>query len=176
MGVLEALLARRSVRAYSGETVPAEKLNQVLAAGLASASGRGRQPWELLLVTDKAQLEHLSHARVAGAGMLAGAEAAIVVLGNEHVSDTWIEDCSIAMANMHLAASDLGLGSCWIQGRMREAAEGVSTESYVFDALNVPADQGLRLEAMLSLGMPVAAPQGRELQDLPWEKVHDEEF
>ena len=83
MGVLEALLARRSVRAYSGETVPAEKLNQVLAAGLASASGRGRQPWELLLVTDKAQLEHLSHARVAGAGMLAGAEAAIVVLGNE---------------------------------------------------------------------------------------------
>lgn len=174
MSVLEALRMRRSVRKYTGEPIADELLDKVLEAGLLSASGRKRRPWEFVVVRNKEMLAHLAECRAAGAGMLAGADAAIVVLGQDEVADTWIEDCSIVMANMHLAADSLGLGSCWIQGRMREAADGRLTEEYVLDALKVP--QGYRLEAILSLGMPAehAAPATDE--DLLWEKVHREVF
>ena len=48
--------------------------------------------------------------------MLAGADSAVVVIADPEKTDVWTEDCSIAMAYMHLAADSLGLGSCWIQG------------------------------------------------------------
>ena len=40
--------------------------------------------------------------------MLEGADAAIVVIADPDKTDVWVEDASIAMANMHLAADALG--------------------------------------------------------------------
>lgn len=65
--------------------------------------------------------------------MLKEAQCAIVVIGDETEQDVWIEDCSVAMANMHLMASSLGIGSCWVQGRLRNADEK-TTEEYVRNA------------------------------------------
>ena len=81
--------------------------------------------------------------------MLAGAGAAVVVVADEERTDVWIEDCSIVMANMHLMADSLGVGSCWIQGRLREASDGRTTEEYLRQLLGIP--ENYRLEAMLSL-------------------------
>ena len=90
---------------YSGEPVPQELLDRIVRAGLVSASGRRRRPWELVVVRDRGTLDKLAECRDSGSAMLAGADAAIVVLGNPEVADTWVEDCSIVMANMHLEAS-----------------------------------------------------------------------
>ena len=76
------------------------------------------------------------------------------------------------MASMHLMASSLGIGSCWIQGRNREAADGSSSEEYLRELLHFP--QRLRLEAILSLGMPAATPAPHSLEELKTEKVHEE--
>jgi len=171
--VLEALRVRRSVRNYTGEHIADDVLDQVLEAGLVSASGRGLRPWEFVVVRERATLDALATSRAHGAGMLTGADAAILVFGRAEV-DTWIEDCCIAMANMHLAADALGLGSCWIQGRMREAADGRLTSDVVRELLAVPA--GYELEAILSLGMPVEHPAPRELGDDLRAKVHRERF
>ena len=54
---------------------------------------------------------------------LKNAPLAIVVCGDPAKCDVWIEDCSIASILLHLAATDLGLGSCWIQLRLREFDE-----------------------------------------------------
>ena len=69
----------------------------------------------------------------------AGADAAIVVVADPTLADTWVEDCSIVMANMHLEAAASGVGSCWIQGRLRQAADGRSTHEFVANLLKVPA-------------------------------------
>ena len=45
-------------------------------------------------------------------------------------SDVWIDDCAITMANMHLMADSIGLGSCYINARMRKAVEGRYRELY----------------------------------------------
>lgn len=112
--------------------------------------------------------------RDAGAAMLTEANAAIIVLGNPDVADTWIEDCSIVMANMHLEASASGVASCWIQGRMRYSSDGRSTQDFVADLLDIP--EPWKLEAMLSLGMPKVPFEPREFDDKLLTKVHQESF
>ena len=115
MKLLEMMQNRRSVRTYTGEPISEEQLTAILQAGLLSASGKAIYPWELITVQNKETLKQMSECRGASSKMLAGAEAAIVVVANEDLSDVWIEDCSIVMTNMHLMADSLGLGSCWLQ-------------------------------------------------------------
>lgn len=169
--MLETFLNRRSIRSYTGEAVPMEKLNQIIMAGLSSASSRAARPWELIVVRDKSKLIDMSGCRLKGSSrMLAGADAAIVVVADEERSDMWIEDCSVVMANMHLMASALGVGSCWIQGRERDAIDGESTEDFLRRILQFPSE--CRLEAILALGMPDEEIPGRSPESLPFHKVH----
>lgn len=169
--MLDVFLGRRSVRNFTGEPVPMEKLNQIIMAGLSSASSRGLRPWELIVVRDRQKLIDMSGCRLQGSSrMLAGADAAIIVVADEDQSDVWVEDSSVVMANMHLMASALGVGSCWIQGRGREAIDGESTEDFLRSLLQFPSE--CRLLAILSLGMPEEEPEARTPDSLPFGKVH----
>ncbi len=173
--MLNVFLNRRSIRSYSGEPIPMDKLNMIIMAGLSSASGRAIRPWELIVVRDRQKLIDMSGCRLRGSSrMLAGSDAAIIVVANEELSDVWIEDSSIVMANMHLMASALGVGSCWIQGRLREAIDGESTEDFLRRLLQFPSE--CRLEAILSLGMPDEELPARTPESLPFNKVHINKF
>ncbi|MDY2627343.1 MAG: nitroreductase family protein [Lachnospiraceae bacterium] len=174
MELLDMMLNRRSVREYTGEHIPGDKLEMILQAGLAAPTGRGKQPWEFIVVQRKEALKKLSECRTGSAKMLENADCAIVVIADETEQDVWTEDCSIAMAYMHLMADSLGIGSCWIQGRLREAPDGRSTEDYVRECLGFPGTY--RLEAILSLGIPEKHPIKRHTDQLPMEKVHLEKF
>ena len=166
--LLEIMLHRRSVRKFTGEAVPADQLEMILAAGCAVPSSRGAYPWRFLPVTDRALLENMSHCRKGAAGMLKKAGAAIVVLGDDRY-DAWVEDCSLALGNMHLMADYLGLGSCWIQGRMREAEDGRSTEDYLRELLGFPAE--LKLEAVLAVGVAESHPDPYTTADLKTDHI-----
>ena len=172
--LLKMMLCRRSIRQYTEEHVSEEHLQSILQAGLLSASGRRLRPWELIVVRDRTMLKRLSECREGAAKMLAGADCAILVLGDREKSDTIIEDCSIVMANMHLMASSLGLGSCWIQGRLRNAPDCRTTEDYVRELLHFP--ERYQLEAILSIGVPAKAAPAYDLASLPYERVHYDQF
>ena len=171
--MVELLMERRSIRRYTGERVPEESLKQILQAGLLTPSGHNAKPWEFVVVRDRETLNKLSQCREGSAEMLKGADCAVVVLGDEEKTDVWTEDCSAAMMNMHLTASSLGVGSCWIQGRLR-TVDGESTEQVVRNILGFP--EKYRLEAILSLGMPAVHPEARRLEDLPEERINWEKF
>ncbi len=170
MGLLEIMKNRRSVRNYENGQIPRELLEKVLMAGLLSPSGKNTRPWEFIVVEDREMLDRLALSRTGGADMLKKAACAIVVLGNQDLTDTWVEDCSIAMSNMHLMADHLGLGSCWIQQRMRYAADGRTSEEYVRELLHFP--ENCRLEAILSLGLLSSHPAPHTEADAKTEKVH----
>jgi len=174
MDLLEIMRKRRSVRRYTGEPIPEETVTKILQAGLLSPSGHNKKPWEFVVVQDKEMLSLLSRSRVGSAKMLEGAACAIVVFGDNELTDVWAEDCSIAMYGMHLMADFLGVGSCWIQGRCRDAENGSSADAYVRELLHVP--EQYRLEAILSLGMRENHPKAHELDELLWDKVHRETF
>lgn len=174
MNLLEIMRHRRSVRKYTGEKIDEEKLEQILAAALLAPSGRAIRPWEFVVVREKETLANMSKAREHGAEMLTGADCAVIVFGDETKTDVWTEDCCNAMAHMYLMASNLGVGCCWIQGRLRKTADGTMTEDYIRNLLGVPSHY--RLEAIMSLGVPAELPQPYQTDKLPWDKIHRETF
>ena len=174
MELLDIMRNRRSIRKYTEEDIPEESLTKVLQAGLLAESGKAIRPWEFIVVKDRAMLDELSGCREGGVAMLKEAKCAIVVIGDADKQDVWVEDCSVAMTNMHLMADHLGLGSCWIQGRLRKADADTTTEEYVRARLGFP--ENYKLQAILSLGMPAAKPAAYELDKLPMEKIHYEKF
>ena len=68
----------------------------------------------------------------------------------------------------------LGIGSCWIQGRLRMTPNDTTTEDYLRDLLGYPADY--RLEATLSLGMLAEEKAQTELSALSADKIHYEKY
>lgn len=174
MELLDMMKQRRSVRQYTGEAIPEEKIELVLQAGLYSASGRSRRPWEMIVVRDKEVLSKMAQCRTHGSAMLSGADCAIVVIADPTKTDVWTEDCSIVMANMHLMADHLGIGSCWIQGRLREAPDGRLTKAYLRELLDYP--ETYELEAILSMGIAANHPAPYALEDLPLNQIHREKF
>lgn len=174
MDLLNVMRHRRSVRKYTEESVPAQAVEQILQAGMLAASGKAIRPWEMIVVHQKETLQRLSDCREGGVAMLKSADYAIAVVGDTTKSDVWIEDCSLVMANMHLMADSLGIGSCWIQGRLRKANNGQDTDEFVRGVLGYPKEYAL--EAILVLGMPDGHPGSYELNTLPVEKIHKEVF
>ncbi len=153
MDLINILKKRKSIRKYTDESISDEVLNQIIEAGKLAPSGRNKKPVKLIPVRDKETLEYLSNTRSHGSQILAGANAAIVVVGDSELSDTWIEDCSIAMMIMQLQATELGVGNCWVQVRGRYLDEtGELTADLIKSKLNI--EDKYSVECMLSLGMP----------------------
>lgn len=174
MKLLEIMCRRRSIRKYTKEEIPEKMMEMILQAGLLAPSGKNVKPWEFIVIRKKETLEALSACRPMGSKILADADAAIVVVGNTNATDVWIEDCSIAMAQMHLMADALGVGSCWVQGRLRDGVDGKTAEEIVREILAIPAEYAL--EAILCLGMPEDRPRAHTIEHLPVEKIHKEIF
>ena len=116
--ILKAMETRQSVRAYRPDPIDEETLNAILRAGTFAPSGMGRQSGKIVVVQDPATREILraKNAEVIGnpaADPFYGAPTVLVVLADSTVH-TWVEDGSLVMGNLLLAASALGVGACWI--------------------------------------------------------------
>jgi nitroreductase len=175
MDMLDCILHRRSVRQYTDEAIPEEKLNSILYAGLAAASSKNRRPWEFVVVRDRTMLDKLCDCRPGASNLLAKCNAAIVVAADAELVDVWVEDCASAITQMHLMADALGIGSCWLQVRLRKALDGVTdTQDIVRNLLGIPAKYGVM--AILTLGMPANHPGAKATDDLLAGKIHYEQF
>ena len=174
MNPQELVLHRRSVRQYTQEPIPEDTLRAILCAGLAAASSKNRRPWELVVVRDREMLTALGACRPGASNLLDKCTAAIVVAADAELVDVWVEDCASAMTQMHLMADMLGVGSCWLQVRLRKALDGRCTEDVVRELLGIPGKYGVM--ALLTLGMPASHPGSRTADALPMEKIHLERF
>lgn len=171
MELLELLRKRRSIRKYTGEKIPEDKLEKILQAGLLAPSSRGIYPVELSVVRDRETLAKLSRCKAGGSAMLALADAAVIAAGDTAKSDAWIEDCAITMTLMQLEAAEQGVGSCWVQCRGRTSPDSdIGTESCIRALTGIPENFGVL--AVLSLGMPAETPATRETPDTECGRVH----
>jgi len=116
MDALDAILKRRSIRRYQGIAVTDEQLKVLLEAAMAAPSAGNQQPWRFVVVTARETLDALAAAHPY-AKMLHQAPAAVVVCGDTAVDKHprfWPQDCAAATQNLLVAATALGLGSCWV--------------------------------------------------------------
>lgn len=172
--MLNLLQKRRSIRRYKEKSLNHQDLGQILQAGLLAPSSHNKQPWELVVVQDKAMLKRFCHCREPQQLFLPQAAAAIVVLGDTNKTDIWVEDCSIMLAYMQLQAEWLGIGSCWVQIRNRQSNQQLSADDYIHQILSVP--DHYRTLAILALGYPAEEKTSHQLEELPYSKIHLETF
>lgn len=173
-GFLSLLAQRRSVRRFETKPVPPDMVDTIVEAAVRSPSSRTLNPWEFIVVTDREQLDRLAVAKPHGGTFLREAPLAIVICADPKRCDVWIEDASIATMLVHLAATDLGLGSCWIQIRDRMHDDTQSAAQYIDRELGLPA--GMEVLAMVAIGYPKESKAGHPKEKLPFAKVHSERF
>jgi len=116
--IVENIMTRTSVRAYTDQTVSRDTIETLLRAGMAAPTAVNKQPWHFVAITDRQKLDSIAVANP-NAGMAKKAPLAIVVCGDLKkalegpAQAYWIQDCSAATENILLAAHGLALGAVW---------------------------------------------------------------
>ncbi|HOX34487.1 MAG TPA: nitroreductase family protein [Methanoregulaceae archaeon] len=177
MEVLEAIRKRRAVRHYRPDPVSRDDVMTVLHAANYAPSALNRQQWEFLVVTGEKILEMGESYRSTLDSYLAnwetspmrgfitkeefiryaetygGAPVVIVVLTMvedlANFRKANLESASAAMQNLILAATALGLGTCWMTGPLRD-------EETLRRILPIPDDR--EIVAVTPLGYPGTIP------------------
>jgi nitroreductase len=140
MDVYEAILERRSIRAYQNKPIEREKLEKILEAGRLAPSARNIEPWHFIVVTDEKKRKVLSKGLYAK--FVIQAPLVIVVCGDKNASPDWFAvDVGLAVENMVLTAVSEGLGTCCV---------GSFNEEEVKNLLNIPSN--LEVIVMLTVG------------------------
>ncbi len=167
--LIELLRGRRSIRQFTEKPVSQEDLDTILECVLRAPSSRGLNPWDFVVIDNKELLAEIAACKPHGAAFVKSAPLAVVVCGDPERCDVWIEDCSIAALLLHLAATDLGLGSCWVQVRLRENDQVGTAEQFIKEKLNIP--ETLRVEAIVAIGHAKDEKQGHAKETLLYERI-----
>ena len=122
--MLGNIFTRRSIRAYKEDDIPDEMIKDLLEAAMAAPSAVAKDPWHFIVIQQKAGLAKIADGLPNGQ-MLRQAAVGIVVCGDidkahGQLESYMLQDCSAAIENILLAASQLGLGACWLGIHPRE--------------------------------------------------------
>jgi nitroreductase len=151
MDFSELIRKRYSVRAYKTTPVEDEKLQKVLDAARMAPSAANLQPFQIIAIHTAGRESELS--RIYRADYFY--KAPVVICACTIPSQAWTRgdnknygevDVTIAMDHLILAATELGLGTCWIGAFDASAAREIlglpeGVEPIVFTPLGYPADK-----------------------------------
>ena len=169
MMLTDLMLKRRSTRKFNDDPITKEELEKILEAALLAPTSMNRKPCNFMVVERKEVLKELSECKDHGANLIEGADKAIVVIADTLIADTWIEDSSIALTHMHLMATELDIGSCWVQVHLRNK-DGEDSEEIVKNILKI--DDYYRIVGILALGHSDDIPEPHTLSELDKSKIH----
>ncbi len=171
--VIDAIKTRRSVRRYTSVQVSDDDLKAVLDAGTYAPTGHNAQDPLIVAVQNPDIIKRLSvlNARIMGkdGDPYYGAPTIILVfVPRPEQNPNSIQDGSLVLGNMMLAAHALGLGSCWInrEREMSDTAEGKAIQA----ELGIPENyMGI---GALSLGHPARPnPQALPRKENYWKII-----
>jgi len=164
MDALTAIATRHSTRAYTSKGVPKEQLEKIVDAGRRAATARNFQPWEFIVVTDADTRKKLADLAEYGK-FIAQSPACIAVFCKD--TKYYLEDGCAATQNILVAATAMGVKSCWVAGDKKPYCGAIA------DLLKVPA--GYKLISLIALGY--AESPGKPTPKRPLNEVmHWEKF
>jgi nitroreductase len=160
MDALEAIHKRRSIRSFTDDMIPLVDLEKIVDAGRLAATGSNLQPWDFIVVTDRAMIAQFT---ISGAWITKAGSVIVVVM--DPSSRWWIEDGAAAIENILLASTALGYGACWVEGDI------LPHEEYIKTLLGIPPEK--RVLALLPIGVAAETPTPKKkplMSILHWEK------
>ena len=173
MDFFETVKMRHSVRAFKNKEIEEEKIQKILETANLAPSAGNLQSYEIILIKNQETKNELAEASF-GQKFVAKAPIVLVICANTERSDLkygrrgaelyCINDADIASTYIQLAATALGLGSCWV---------GAFDEFKVKNIIKAP--EYVKPIAIIPIGYPDEIPYSsnrRNLDDL----VHDEKF
>lgn len=123
MGIMnfkELCRARYSVRAYKPDAIPADKMEYIKECVRLAPSAVNKQPWKFFVIDDEENRRKLQQCYERD--WFAQAPAYILVCS--HAAEAWTRryddknhadiDNAIAVEHLCLAATEQGLGTCWV--------------------------------------------------------------
>ncbi|MEO0162509.1 MAG: nitroreductase family protein [candidate division WOR-3 bacterium] len=157
MEFYEVIKKRRSVRKYKSDPIPDEVLKRILEAGRIAPSAKNIQPWKFVVIKDSETKKRIAEA-CRGQHWMADADVIICGCALEKIAwgrmggymSSFAVDLAIAMDHIILAATNEGLGTCWI---------GAFEEKKVKEILGIPDD--VRVVALTPIGYPAEEPKDR---------------
>jgi nitroreductase len=151
METWDAIRARRDIRDFTDRPIAPNDLDRILDAGRRSPSSINWQPWDFIVVTERAQLVELAKVFPHGARHVARSAATVAlvsVLPENETRHDWIQyDLGQATMSMMLAAADLGIGS---------GHAAITDQDLARRLLHFPPDRFLVY--LLPLGYPAGRP------------------
>lgn len=171
-GVVAAIEARRSIRAYKDTPVEHEKLQLLAECGVKAPSAMNRQEWEVRIVDSKAWIDDCTATylnAVEGTGkadymknapgfknIFRNAPAVIFVAAPEGVFAG--ENVGCLAQNIMLAATELDLGTCFLGSVQMMFAEPAMKERLQ----SLGFSEGYHLRYALAVGYPDETPEAKE--------------
>ena len=170
MGVIEAIEARRSIRAYKDVPVEREKLQFLAECGVKAPNAMGRQEWELRIVDSQKWIDDCTAAYLKAVegtdkakymqtptfkNIFRNAPAVIFVAAPEGLFAG--ENVGCLGENVMLAATELGLGTCFLGSVQMIFAEPAMQEYLQ----SLGFSEGDKLRYALAVGYPDEAPEAK---------------
>jgi nitroreductase len=169
MDFFDTVAKRRSVRAYLNKELEDDKLQKILETGNAAPSAGDLQGYEIIVVKDQQQRAALGRA-ARGQSFLTQAPVDLVLIANQKRSAKRygergvklysVQDATIAASYMQLAATALGLSTCWV---------GAFDDKAVAEVVGANMDEGFVPVAIIPVGYAnssLGATPRRKLSDL----------
>lgn len=125
---INTIMQRKSVRSYTGDTIPAEVMDKLLRAAVAAPSGMDVRPWHIVVMTDKSQYEtafagnfNMEKFMQSGAVVIFCADTSVTRPPRENPdapavttpNPIWRDDMGACTENFLLAVEAYGLGAVW---------------------------------------------------------------
>ncbi|MCA9477756.1 MAG: nitroreductase family protein [Nanoarchaeota archaeon] len=162
MNTFQAIESRRSVRQYQNRPVELDDLLMIAEMGMHGPTSGDLQDTRFIIVREKEAIEKVAEMCLEQLWMTS-APSLLVVCSQPSVQAEWYgergrhvfsaQNAAAAMENALLAATDLGLATCWVGGFDQEKIDDFFG---VGDA---------RVEGIITVGYAAETPEKKEMHD-----------
>ena len=168
--VIDAIMARRSIRQYKDTPVPRETLQKIAECGINAPNAMNRQEWEVRIIDNQDYLNEVTELMKEDMPGFVNADdpkfrngfrngtAVFAIACPDDETGMKMINVGLMGENICLAAQELGLGTCILGGPMMFLTTNEKARPY-FDKLGFSPDYKLRY--MIAVGYPDEAPEAK---------------
>lgn len=164
--VVEAIMARRSIRQYKDTPVEREKLETLAQCGIAAPSGMNSQPWELRIVTSAESIQGISQTMLAANPEMAARDpeaknifrnAPVLIFVGAPENEGGI-NIGLLGENICIAAVSLDLGTIIMQGPLAMLKNSPEGQEWL---AGLGFSEGYSPRYVIGVGYPDEAPEAK---------------